>query len=412
MGGFMEDETFEMSNKLRVLLCCEHYPPSVGGVQEVVRQLAERLATADIDVTVATSPHPDRTLDTIRNGVRVVSFGIAGNWVRGMHGQVEEYKRFLLQGDFDTVMIKAAQQWTFDAIIDILPILKCRKLFIPCGFSGLHNSLYSEYFKKMPQWLRWFDGLIFYAHDYQDIAFAKAHGLSNLYFVPNGVDEREFQDLNPGDIRQQLGIEPEHDLLMSVGSRIKNKGHWEVVQAFKKAKLSRPAVLVINANEPGKIFTEIIKRTIKHLIHGRLPLPCLAWWCNLTQTQKRLLIVDLSRADVVNLYKAANLFISASHVEYSPLVLFESAASGTPFISSDAGNSQEIANWTGGGIVIPKVQKYSAEISIPALTHELERMMTHREKLREMGENARASIWNKGFTWKRIIQQYYNLIIP
>jgi glycosyltransferase involved in cell wall biosynthesis len=383
----------------------------VGGVQEVVRQLAERLATAGIDVTVATSPHPDRTLDTIRNGVRVVSFGITGNWVRGMHGQVEEYKHFLLQGNFDTVMIKAAQQWTFDAIIEILPTLKCRKLFIPCGFSGLHNSLYSEYFKKMPQWLRWFDGLIFYAHDYQDIAFAKAHGLSNLYFVPNGVDEREFQDLNPGDIRQQLGIDSEHDLLMSVGSRIKNKGHWEVVQAFKKAKLCRPAVLVINANEPGKIFSEKIKRTIKHLIQGRLPLPCLAWWCNLTQKRKRLLIVDLSRADVVNLYKAANLFISASHVEYSPLVLFESAASGTPFISSDAGNSQEIADWTGAGVVLPKVRKNSSEVSVVRLVHELENMLSDRERLRNMGESARTSIWSKGFTWDQIVQHYQKLLV-
>lgn len=408
----MEDGTFEMSDRLRVLLCCEHYPPSVGGVQEVIRQIAERLATAGIDVTVATSPHPDRTSDTIRNGVRVVSFEITGNWATGMHGQVEEYKRFLLQDNFDTVMIKAAQQWTFDATIDILPILKCRKLFIPCGFSGLHNSLYWDYFTKMPQWLRWFDGLIFYTHEYQDIAFAKAHGLSNLYFVPNGVDEREFQDLNPGNIRQQLGIDPEHDLLMSVGSRIKNKGHWEVVQAFNKAKLCRPAVLVINANEPGKIFTEKIKRTIKHLIQGRLPLPCLAWWCNLTQTRKRLLIVDLSRADVVNLYKAANLFISASHVEYSPLVLFESAASGTPFISSDAGNSQEIADWTGGGVVLPKARKNSFEISIDRLMHELENMLADREKLRKMGESARTSIWNKGFTWSQIVQRYQQLLRP
>ena len=28
----------------RLLLCCENYAPSVGGVQEVMRQLAERLS--------------------------------------------------------------------------------------------------------------------------------------------------------------------------------------------------------------------------------------------------------------------------------------------------------------------------------------------------------------------------------
>ncbi len=137
-----------MTSSPRVLLCCEHYPPSVGGVQEVMRQIAERLAADGVGVTVATSPHPARPLDSVLNGVRVISFQITGNWAKGMSGPVEEYQTFLRQGQFDALLIKAAQQWTFDAAIDVMHELSCRKLFIPCGFSGLRNPLYGAYFKK------------------------------------------------------------------------------------------------------------------------------------------------------------------------------------------------------------------------------------------------------------------------
>jgi len=400
-----------MSLGARVLLCCEHYPPSVGGVQEVMRQIAERLAADGVDVTVATSPHSDRASDAVRNGVRVVSFAITGNWAKGMEGPIEDYRSFLLQGNFDAVLIKAAQQWTFDAAIEAVPQLKGRKLFIPCGFSGLHNPLYADYFRQVPKWLRYFDGLIFYASDYQDVAFAREHGLSPLHLVPNGVDEREFQCADVGDIRQRLGIDLEHDLLLSVGSRIAGKGHWEVIRAFGQAHLNRPATLVINANAPGNRFTGMIKRHIKHALTGRWPLSWLAWWHGRSQTHKRVMILDLPRADLVSLYKAADLFILASHVEYSPLVLFEAAAAGTPFLASSAGNSQEIAQWTGGGTVVPRKRKDSAEVSVQALAREMETMLTDPEKLRSMGQAARASIWAEGFTWNQIVRRYRHLMI-
>lgn len=376
-----------------------------------MRQIAERLVVSGVDVTVATSANPNRESDAIRNGVRVVSFAITGNWAKGMRGPVEEYRSFLLRGNFDAVLIKAAQQWTFDAAVEIVPQLKGRKLFIPCGFSGLHNPLYANYFFQMPRWLRYFDGLIFYANDFQDINFAKKHGLSSIYFLPNGVDEREFQDPNPGDIRERLDIDPKHDLLLSVGSRIAAKGHWEVIHAFRQARLSRPATLIINANAPGASFYEAAKRHIKYALTGRLPLPWLAWWYSRFQGYRRVLIVDLPRTSLVRLIKAADLFIMASHIEYSPLVLFEAAAAGTPFLATSAGNSDEIAKWTGGGRVMPRTLCGSAEVSADALAREIENMLADPNNLRSMGQRGRTSIWAGGFTWDQIVQQYHHLMI-
>ena len=73
-------------------------------------------------------------------------------------------------------------------------------------------------------------------------------------------------------------------------------------------------------------------------------------------SNKRVVVTDLPRADLVQAYMNADLFVFASYVEYSPLVLFESAAAGTPFLSVPVGNAAEIASWTGGGVICPALQ--------------------------------------------------------
>ena len=115
---------------MHILFCCELYAPSVGGVQEVMRQLAERLVVRGHHVTVATSRLPGRELETL-NGVNIKEFDVSGNLVSGMKGEIERYQEYVVAGGFDIVMIKAAQQWTFDALWPVLDEIKLPKVFIP-----------------------------------------------------------------------------------------------------------------------------------------------------------------------------------------------------------------------------------------------------------------------------------------
>jgi hypothetical protein len=147
-------------------------------VQEVVRQIAERMRLAGHDVTVATSYLPERNCASY-NGVRIQSFRVAGNAVVGMSGELDRYRDFVLGFGADAVLIKAAQQWTFDALWPVLDQIEGRKVFIPCGFSRLYETAYSAYFAELPSVLRKFDHLIFYAENYRDIDLARAHGLTN-----------------------------------------------------------------------------------------------------------------------------------------------------------------------------------------------------------------------------------------
>src|SRR4029077_19344097 len=171
----------------------ELYDPSVGGAQEVVRQISTRLAQRGHEGTVATRSLAERHSDRL-DGVQIRQFEISGNAVRGMRGEVEAYRKFVLEGDFDVMMSYAAQQWTVDALLGMLDRIPFPHAIAPCGFSGLHDAAYSRYFRDLPGQLRNADALVFHSDSYQDIEFARRSGLQSSTVIPNGADEREFSD--------------------------------------------------------------------------------------------------------------------------------------------------------------------------------------------------------------------------
>jgi glycosyltransferase involved in cell wall biosynthesis len=398
---------------MKFLLCCENYPPSVGGVQEVMRQIAERLAAKGHDVSVATGTHPVRASEVMKNGVRVYSFPVSGGLVQGLHGPVEAYRRFVVGGDFDAIMIKAAQQWSFDALIPVLDEIKVRKVFIPCGFSGFYQAAYRDYYRQMPGWMSRFNALVFYATDYQDIRLAREHGLSGIEVLPNGADEREFGDTLAPGFRAELGIGDGNLLFLTVGSINGAKGHWEVARAFELARLDRPATLILNGNRPRRSRKGLAWQFLRESLRGRVPLASLVRRINARQGPvKRVIMSDLPRPDLVRAFKASDLFVFASHVEYSPLVLFEAVAAGTPFLATPAGNAEEIVRWTGGGVICAAPRTRAGRINPDpvSLALEIEQLVTEKERLQNLGQAGRRAFVDNGFSWASIVDRYESIL--
>ncbi len=235
---------------MRLLFCCELYYPSVGGVQEVIRQLAERMVGLGHEVTVATTSLSNRVFKEL-NGVRIAEFSIIGNAAMGMKGEIDQYRQFVINAKVDAILIKAAQQWTFDALWPVLHRIRARKVFIPCGFSGLFQQSYSDYFQQMADVLMSFDHLIFYATQYRDIDYARAHNIRHFSIIPNGASEIEFDVPRDPLFRSRHGIPEESFVFLTVGSLTGFKGHLELVKAFAELKTGgRPVVLILNGNVP------------------------------------------------------------------------------------------------------------------------------------------------------------------
>ena len=128
--------------------------------------------------------------------------------------------------------------------------------------------------------------------------------------------------------------------------------------------------------------------------------------------RKRLLITTLSREDTVDLYKSADIFIFPSNIECSPIVLFESCASKTPFIVSDVGNSKEIVEWTNGGLLIPtRIDKRGlSHIKIKDGVKILEKLYFDEDLRQNLASNGYKS-WLNNFTWEDISKKYETLYL-
>lgn len=415
---------------MRILFCCQFYAPSVGGVQEVIRQLAERLVSRGHQVTVATTKLPTRDFDTL-NGVRIKGFYVKGNQVSGMTGEIDAYQEYVSAGAFDVVMIYAAQQWTFDALWPVLDQVAYAKVFVPCGFSGLYEPGYAKYFQELPAVLRQFDCLIFNATKYRDIDFAREHGIDRFLVLPNGASEVEFDVPKDTAFRARNGIPEQSFLFLTVGSFTGLKGHQELASAFSKLVLpaGQHATLILNGNEVqrlengvGDIAKKIVglvrtrgliyalKQVVKKMIGSSTSPRSVGESINKSQANKLVLVTDLPRQELTQAFMAADLFVFASNIEYSPLVLFESAAAGTPFLTADVGNAAEIAQWTGAGVMCPSEvdTKGYTRVDEEGLAQSMAALMKQKNLLEHLGAAGKRN-WRERYTWGKVTEQYEQL---
>jgi glycosyltransferase involved in cell wall biosynthesis len=325
-----------------------------------------------------------------------VEFAVSGNAVRGFRGEVERYQDFLIHGQFDVMMNYAAQQWATDLVFPVIDRIPYRKILAPCGFSRLYAPRFRSYFEGLSDILRHYDHLVFHSSTYRDVQFTRQHGISHFTIIPNGASEEEFQQADPS-FRERYGITPGVPLLLTVGSHTGVKGHRLTIEAFRRARIGRSVLLVIGntSSRWGCIYD--CRR--------------LAWLTAASSRgRKRVLLLDPPRVAVVAAYHAADLFVFCSNIECSPIVLFEAMASKTAFLTLAAGNAAEITEWSGGGVVMPSMQRADGYTNArrDAVVQAIENLVSNDHKRLQLAE-AGHSAWRQRFTWEKLAGDYERL---
>lgn len=404
---------------MKILHTVESYLPSQHGMSEVVKQLSELLVKKGHQVVVATSINSDRASKII-NGVVVEEFDVKGNMVFGMQGECEKYIQFLLNSDFDVITNFAAQQWATDLMLPILNKIKAKKIFVPTGFSGLYRVEYQSYYKNMKTWLQQYDKVIYLSDNYRDVNFARNNGFDNGILIPNGASRQEFLVESPLDIRSKLNISSNKLLILHVSGYIGGKGHLDAIRIFRKAKLKNAVLLFISPDfdkfpRIGKgLIRTILKFILSKLRSEMLPLYLIRFLQNKKIYQENIKLVSLSRSEVVAAFQQADLFLFPSHLECSPLVLFECMASKTPFLVTDVGNAKEIIKWSGSGVLLPTIMSAKEQGYCRPKIKESAKILSTlsfdkvlRKKMSDLGFHA----WLDNFTWEHIADQYEELYI-
>jgi len=383
---------------MKILHTVELYYPSKGGMQEVVKQISEKLVKTGHDVTVATSKLSYRNSKII-SGVNIEEFILSGNLVRGITGDRKKYQNYLLSSDFDIITNFAAQQWTVDLTIEIIDGIKAKKVFVPTGFSGLYMPEYKDYFDQMKEYMEKNDMNVFLSNDYRDINFARDNNIQNIMLIPNGASEDEFLKSSNIDIRKKFNIPQDKFLILHVGSHTTIKGHLEAIKIFNKAKIKNSVFLLVgnNANK-SCTYSCKVRALIANLKNS------------LSKNNKKIIIAPLTREDTVAAYKEADLFLFPSNIECSPIVLFECMASKTPFLTTDVGNAKEIIQWCDGGKLLP-TNKSENGYSIAKINESakiLEKLWFNEKERNIMVEKA-FKVWKQKFTWEKIALNYEKL---
>jgi glycosyltransferase involved in cell wall biosynthesis len=279
----------------------------------------------------------------------------------------------------------------------------------------------------MKEWICEYDACVFLSDSYQDIDFARSTGVQSIAIIPNGAAAEEFDRIKDSGLRKRLGIQEGHELILHVAGYLsKSKGQAEAIDIFSHSNLT-DATLMLICPEFGRPLLESLfpKLSLKSsdyiawirsmrvvIFRAWLKLLCCLRHEYNDAKGRQIKFVALSRKDTTSAFLEADLLLFPSRVECSPLVLFEAAASKTPFLVTDVGNASEIICWTGGGRLLPSIStrewQGGVKADVKAGARCLDDLMDDQQGRKRMATSAHEA-WIRYFTWSRITDQYEHL---
>jgi 1,2-diacylglycerol 3-alpha-glucosyltransferase len=319
---------------LKVLITTPSYPPFNSGLGNAVQRQAAVLVRKGFDVVIATSGNKRGQRRDEGSGAWVEEFAVRGadSWLSPISGDVDSYKKYLIDSSFDVVLMNAWQTWSTDLCLLNLSRIRGRKiLYSNCVSTNvffwnqpvrslIRYLLWRPYWWRLPKWLHQLDGFIVTASEGCDSRFddLKVARRLNIPFevVPNALSTSGVECLeNP-----VVDVESRRDLI-AVGSYDWQKGHDFVLRAYAMSKAKN----VISLKVFGQSFSPFTDR-----------LRALAK--SLGIDSKYLTFHEgVSGSALLNEYARARAVLAGSYTECQPLVLLDAMAAGTPFVARASG---------------------------------------------------------------------------
>ncbi|MBV9610271.1 MAG: glycosyltransferase family 4 protein [Acidobacteria bacterium] len=191
-------------------------------------------------------------------------------------------------------------------------------------------------------------------------------------------------------LRQSLGLLPDGRVLLAVGRLSDEKGHLDLIAAFKQVRDSLPsaAVRLIIAGE-GPERSRIEAKAVSLGIREHVTL--------------------LGHvADASPYYDIADVMVLPSHREGSPIVLLEAMAAGLPIVATAVGGVPEIVN-DGEDTILVEGRNPAA------LADGIVRVLSDGNLARSLGQNAMHAITERFSPAKRartLMDFYKEIVLP
>jgi glycosyltransferase involved in cell wall biosynthesis len=198
--------------------------------------------------------------------------------------------------------------------------------------------------------------------------------------IHNGVDTARFRPQQTRYLRDELMLEDDRPILLTVGRNVKKKALHLAVHALSRVLERLPRAVLVHAGKDGN--GENLLETARALgVHASF-----------------FALGEVSYFDTPLLYASADLFVFPSKVETFGNVTVEALSSGLPCVEFDYSvNRQKITSGR-NGYVIPFGQ-------VEELADRIVELLVDPDKRRAFSEEARTAA-AETFAWPRVAKEY------
>lgn len=365
---------------MKVIHVTPFYPPHLGGMENTVRELAERTAEMGHEVTIYTSNRINnkpkllskdnlqiRYLNSVEVGHTPIIPSLPIKLMKNIHKDTIVHIHFAIAYSSEIAMIiSRVKRARVVSHIHIDPEAS--------GSLGFLLPIYKRLFWK--RILPLSDVVICPTKDYMNLISEKYDvKQSKCVIIPPGVDLKKFNTVSKRKSSDEVT-----DLLF-VGRLSKQKNLGMLLSAFKLLQKEFELTLhIVGDGEERKMIEErIVKENLRNVIlHGRV--------CD---------------EELRNLYQKSDIFVLPSLYESFGLVLLEAMASGLPIVASDIPGSRSVVG--GCGILV----KPNPENFASAIAKLIKNRSLREELIRKGNEKVKSYDWN--VIAKRTLEVYYSI---
>jgi glycosyltransferase involved in cell wall biosynthesis len=368
--------SFALSKKSskKVLIACDYFWPSIGGVELYVAELGVKLQEQNYQVEIATRWLPERK-STQHRGLKIHQFKCDENLSAPITIKtINEFRLLILNGDFDTVIVLTQpDNWVGISMVD-LPKPRPNIILLPS--INIESIIEWEKTNRVPiisRVLRAADQLVSVSENGYDVQFFKTFGL-NYHFIPHAVE----QNATPDDFYVTYGFNRKLPLLVMVANFWPVKNHIGLLEHMARFDGEWQFAMI---GHPVSHLKEYYNLVVSH-----------------AQKDSRVRIISgLPREQAAAAIRDADLLLVPSKGESAgPLVVLQAMSYGTPWIATPECNA--VRDEAGG--IISALSGFSNIINY---------LITQPNERKALGQLGQAH-WQSCFTWNQTFPSFISLI--
>jgi teichuronic acid biosynthesis glycosyltransferase TuaC len=216
------------------------------------------------------------------------------------------------------------------------------------------------------------DQMVTVSYAQRKLVEALAPPMVECQVVYNGVDPVRFvADTGARDaVRLQLGLHPNHTLLIFVGALVINKGIRELLEAFQALAVHHSHIHLALIGKSNENWQAAVNSELHQKVH---------------------FVGAVSGTEVVNWLNAGDVFVFPSYREGLPNAVLEAGAVGLPIVATHVGGIPEVIRDQVNGLLVPPQD-------VSALTMAIDRLIRDSNLRTQFRHRVRNDVLNT-FSW-------------